>query len=164
MANICEVDMKICGKKENVEAFLNALEQKSDIWIGRGVSIQAGRNNFDEYDDSIQILGSCKWSLESALVKNAYEMKKGSSFVDVTAKEILTIEEACKRFHVVCEAFTEEPGCCFAEHFIYENGTGEWNVCEYKEEYDEENDKYITTGGFQHDFQINAPEEEEIEL
>lgn len=160
MANYCEVDMRICGEKENVEKFIDALTLKGNTYIGRGINIHIGsEGEFDEEDNSIQILGQCKWSLESSLVTKVREIRLSNP-----EKEVLTIEEACKKFHVNCEAFTEEPGCCFAEHFIYEFGEGEWDVCHYSEDYDEKKGEYVANGGFYHDFQISAPEDEEIEL
>ena len=72
MANICIFEMLLKGKESNMKKFYEALAQKKDIWIGRGAGIYISSQD----SDSIFIEGSCKWSIQSALIDNALSMRK----------------------------------------------------------------------------------------
>lgn len=126
MANICEFSMQVNGEHKNIEKFYEALTQKNDIWMWRGAEADIA------YEDEAKrafIDGYCKWSICAALIKNALSMKEQketgerywSGIDDV--KEFLTLFEACKKYHVNMEVFSEELGERFQEHYKYENGT-----------------------------------------
>jgi hypothetical protein len=94
----------------------------------------------------------------------------GDNF-DVNAIKFVTLFEACEMFNVDMEVYSEEPGCCFQEHYLVINGDvlvdecEEWNEYwlddyETKEEAEEElgivitneewesGDSFISRGGF----------------
>ena len=39
MANICDFCMMVKGKKESIEQFINMMEQKGNVYMGRGAVI-----------------------------------------------------------------------------------------------------------------------------
>lgn len=36
MANICDFSMVVRGKRENIEQFIDMMQHKGTIWMGRG--------------------------------------------------------------------------------------------------------------------------------
>ena len=179
MANICSFSMRVRGNKDNIEKFYNALIQNGMIYMGRGADASI------EYDDedTANIDGWCKWSVTSALINNAISMREEPNTwafdVDPSLLEFITLEEACQRWNVDMEVYSEESGCCFQEHILIIDGETivdecvEWNeYCldsfETREEAEDElgieitdedweNNRYdfISTGGFENwDFEF----------
>ena len=138
MANICSVEMKIVGKRPNIELFISALEQKNKVYMGRGLYITD--LEFDDEAGCAILSGDCKWSIQSALIECAIRMRENPSirlFKEVEdPKELtfLTLDEACGMYNVSVEAFSTEPGCQFSEHYIVTpSGIEENETCEYIE-------------------------------
>lgn len=174
MANICDFSMRVKGKHEDIEKFYNAMMQNGNVYMGRGADAEI---IYDDDDNAADISGWCKWSVSSAMIDNAISMRNepdrwyfGDNF---NANEIkfVTLIEACEMFNVDMEVFSEEPGCCFQEHYLVVNGDvlidecTEWNeYCiedyETKEEAEAElgivitdeewnsGDSFIGRGGF----------------
>jgi len=150
MANTCFVEMTLRGELENINKLIDALEQKDNVYIGRGMS-SIDRNEINER--TVRISGECKWSMISALFDNARSMKEqketGNGYwyfpEGIQNIEFLTLFDACKKYHVNIEAYSEEYGMCFHEHFVYENGK-EIADCVEAYEYSIENliDEYQT--------------------
>lgn len=159
MANICSFEMMVCGEKENIRQFLDAMNQKGSFCMGRGAYFSFGfrpdiidatlDTNYDEDSKSITVFGNCKWSIHAALIDDAISMKKQketeevlwdnrNGFID--NHEFLTLFEACERFHVNMEVFSKESDCQFAEHLLYQDGeiTDEYEA--YAEAYYDEED------------------------
>lgn len=153
MANLCSFSMMVKGKKENMEKFTNALLQKGDIWMGRGATADI---DWDWDEDTIVINGWCKWSIQSALIRNAVSMEKQRTsgignwyFEDIKdVKEVISLWQACEKFNVNMEVFSEESGCCFSEHLKYENGNITNDTTDYNEEYNEESGEWESYGGY----------------
>lgn len=122
MANMCDFVMRVRGKRENIEEFYNALIQNGKIYMGRGAEAEI---NYED-GNTAQIKGWCKWSVVSALIDNAISMRtepnRWSFDEDVSELEFITLIEACKKWNVDMEVYSEEPGCCFQEHFIVIDG------------------------------------------
>ena len=161
MANLCDFSMLVKGKKENIEKFYSALTQKTcEAWMGRGADAEI---NYDD-DENALISGYCKWSISSSLIDDAVSMEKqrttgkGRWYWEDEIKNVklfITLYEACERYNVNMEVFSEEPGCCFAEHYKYENGNIEEEIREFHEEYDEETGDYLgSNGGYERDFDL----------
>ncbi len=150
MANLCNFEMKIVGERKNIESFIGAMQQAGDVFMGRGAQL----DTIDYYDEDgyAKVIGVCKWSLEAALTLNAIDMRenprnwgdfkkdKDGNFVLFHFDEIdvtfVTLEEACKKFDVTIEAFSSEPGCCIAEHYIVTpEGTKVHHFSDYFEYY-----------------------------
>ena len=181
MANICSFSMCVKGKKENIEAFYNAMIQNGKIYMGRGADAEI---QYEDEENKAFIDGNCKWSVQSALVSNAIDMRNNPSAwywgdgVDPKELEFITLFEACKKWNLDMEVYSEECGCCFQEHYVVVNGDTICDECvdyyeywldeyETKEEAEEElgieitdeewnnNDGYINRGGFENwDFEI----------
>lgn len=171
MANICSFNMKVIGKHEDIEKFYNAMSQNGKIYMGRGAAAE-----ISYHDDCAFIDGWCKWSVISALIHNAQSMRTeperwhwGNG--DPSELEFITIVEATEKWNLVVEVYSEECGCCFQEHYVFDNGDILVDECvdyyehwieEYstKEEAEEElgifistkeweeNEGYIIRGGF----------------
>ena len=181
MANICSFSMFVRGEVENIKSFYNAMCQNGNIYMGRGAEAEI---NIDEEDKSAHIDGWCKWSVQSAMVDNAISMRSNPNMwywgegVDATKLEFITLFEACEKWNIDMEVYSEECGCCFQEHYVVVNGDlicdecVEWNeycLDDYSSKEDAEDDWgieitdeewnsgecYISRGGFESwDFEI----------
>ena len=137
MANLCSFSIKVKGEHEKIEHFYNALQQKGNVWLGRGASADL------EFEDKniAKIYGFCKWSIYSALVDNARSMREHPerwSFGDRGDSRdltFITLDEASKMWNLEIEIYSEESGCCFQEHYLLNNGTFEIDECVRWEEY-----------------------------
>ena len=180
MANLCSFLMKVRGHKDDIEKFCKAIQQEGNIWMGRGAEVDI---EFED-DDLVCLRGTCKWSIQSALIDNAISMRTNPNRwhwgdgVDREHLEFITLYEACERWRLVMEVYSEECGCQFQEHFICDKGDDICHDCVSWEEYwlddyetkeeaeedldvkftDEEwenRDDRITRGGFENwDFEI----------
>lgn len=121
MANICSFSMKVKGKKEDIEKFCSALEQKNGIYMGRGATI----NSKTVFDDFAIINGDTKWSIWASLIHDAQHMKEHPdhwAWLNDKPTEIFSIEEATKLYNVSAEVYSEECGNQFQEHYIFKDG------------------------------------------
>ena len=123
MANLCSFSMKVKGNKSDIEQFYNAMMQNGKIYMGRGAEA-----SIDWDGDNVALIdGCCKWSVHSAMVSNAISMRndpKGWYWGDVNYEELefITLFEACQRWNLVMEVYSEESGCEFQEHYICDKG------------------------------------------
>lgn len=136
MANLCSFLMKVRGEKEDIEQFHKALNQQGDIWMGRGAETDL---TFED-DGSAFMSGWCKWSIISSLVDNAISMRTEPNLWafsrDDKNLEFITLFEACEKWNLVMEVYSEEPGCEFQEHYICDKGRVICDECVNWEEYD----------------------------
>ena len=170
MANLCSFSMLVKGKHDDIEKFYRAMRQKGYIWMGRGADAEIDYDdNFDlEGHDRATIDGWCKWSIRSALYDNAISMRREperwffGNDVNSVELEFITFVEASEKWNLEVEIFSEEPGCCFQEHYIVRNGIKEvaecveWNehflgYYETKEEAEEELEMQITDEEWEND-------------
>ena len=106
MANFCEFDMRVVGKRENINELISLLNYE-----GTGEIDGFGRiyelNVTNEYDEdglsSADLSGDCAWSIYSGLIEDG-------------------LLNETKRLHLVLEAYSREPGMGFAEHYIISGG------------------------------------------
>ena len=181
MANICDFSMVVKGKKENIEKFINMMEQKGNVWMGRGAMVN--RIDIEEFENGnyrCQIDGETKWSVISSMVDNAISMRtepeKWYWGEDKSKLSFVTLYEACEQLELDMEVYSEEPGCEFQEHYLFVDGNLVTDECvdyieyyldeyETKEESEEEleikitddewNDGVVVRGGFDSwDFEI----------
>lgn len=139
MANICSFSMYVKGNAEDIVSFYNAMCQNGNVYMGRGAEAEL---NLDAEDNSAMIDGWCKWSIQSSLIDNAISMRTnperwwfGDGF-DVSKIEFITLPEACKKWNLEMEVYSEEPGCCFQEHYMFTNGEDWLDECvDYYEYY-----------------------------
>lgn len=121
MADIREFIMQVEGKAEDIAQFYAALTQSGDIYIGRGALADI---NYITPEKAI-INGCCKWSLQSALFDDALTMKKqkegcSREWSDIdNVREILTLYEACEKYHVSMEVSAKAYTSLKPEGFKY---------------------------------------------
>ncbi|MBQ8248101.1 MAG: hypothetical protein IJZ42_13315 [Lachnospiraceae bacterium] len=124
MANICNFSIKVKGTPENIEHFYNALTQTGDTWMGRGAVIDDPLEI--EEDGTASVSGWCSWSIQSSLIDNAISMRKQPENWAYEqgdeGREFITLFEACERWNLVAEVYSEEPGLQFQEHYICDRG------------------------------------------
>jgi len=136
MANVCSFSMALKGDSQGIQAFINAMEQQNGVYMGRGAEIHEVMFG----DGRVVLSGSCKWSVVSAMHSNAVSMREEPqmwSFTRGVPEELLTFEEACKKYAVSMEVYSSESGIGFQEHYLC-NTDGERIVDEcvdYSEEY-----------------------------
>lgn len=186
MANLCSFLMRVRGSMGDIEQFYNAMMQNGTIYMGRGAEA-----SLDWEDDNVAMInGCCKWSVQSAMVDNAISMRTNpdrwywGDGKSSEGLEFITLFEACKKWNIVMEVYSEECGCEFQEHYICDKGDVICNECvewheydlydyETKEEAEEDydtkftdeewanKDERVTRGGFENwDFEI----QEEMEI
>ena len=163
MANICNFSMIVKGKKENIKQFIDMMEQKGTVWMGRGAVVYS--TDIEEVENEkyrYQIDGDTKWSVYSSMIRNAISMRTEPNKwgfgegVDKTKLSFVTLFEACKQLELDMEVYSEECGCCFQEHYLFIDGELVADECvEYVEKYNEETEEYESSGGFDNwDFKI----------
>lgn len=139
MANLCDYDMRIVGKKKNIQKFINALTQTGTIWMGRGAEANVTYEDTDGNDCVATVFGYCKWSIVSSLIDNAKSMRKTpenwSFGSDDKVLTFITLDEASKIYNVDVEVYSEEPGCEFQEHYLIQKGKFIKDECVHYEEY-----------------------------
>lgn len=182
MANICDFQMYVRGNHADIQKFYDAMCQKGTIYMGRGAEADIEFQN----ENKAIITGWCKWSVRSAMVTNAESMsaQPGQWYwgegINANDLEFITLFEACKKWHLDMEVYSEESGCCFQEHFVVIDGElvceecVEWNeywIEDYETKEEAEADLkititdeeweigsaagYFTRGGFENwDFEI----------
>lgn len=142
MPNLCCFEMRIRGKKEDCLKFLQKdnYEEENHFW--RFFNFDSIEELGDNEDYEIGIVGSCAWSLE-VCCRNSHPVDYNNEYGN--KKDLFA--ENTKNFNLVMEVFSNESGCCFAEHYIYNKGKcklcdevhyfeGYWD----KEEYPTHND------------------------
>mgnify|MGYP003296935919 CR=1 FL=1 len=153
MANICSFSMYVKGNNDDIQSFYNAMCQNGKFYMGRGadaeIVIDEGCANID---------GWCKWSVQSALIDNAISMRTnpgmwyfGDDF-DASQVEFITLFEACKKWNLDMEVYSEECGCEFQEHYMFVDGKLIIDECVEWHEY------YLG------DFDTKEEAEEELEI
>ena len=166
MANLCDFDMRIQGKKGNIRKFCDALQQNGNTWIGRGSEGVISYDDGSAKDDEIvgaTFNGWCKWSVQSALIGCALQMRNNPEKWNFTEEEratlhIMTLLEASKQYSLDIEVFSREPGCSFSEHMLIRQG--EIEIDEVTEYYEYFLDEYETKEQAEEEYGISITDEE----
>lgn len=111
MANYCDFVMKIVGKEEDCNKFVEKLrnyEEPNHFWRIFEATVYDRENDGDK--TSLYVDGYCAWSLESCCRASGY-----SNGVD-----LLEVNTADLRLKL--EAYSRELGIGFEEHYIYDKG------------------------------------------
>lgn len=165
MGNLCSFTMKIKGNPENIKTFHNYLTQNGPVWMGRGAESEYDTEQLDEVmketennNFELYLGGSVKNSIADALISDAIEMRTTPnrwSLKNESDLSFITLFEACEQLNLDMEVFSEEPGCCFAEHILFKDKkvvTKE--MIPFTETWSEEKEDYIRTGGYDIVFEI----------
>jgi hypothetical protein len=158
--------MCVVGKKEKVEEFIKVM--KADYDYGNMVfsydrhMFRVFEAEYDEveerYNDMYQVIinGYCAWSVATCMLEGGYyhdiKQRYPSGFRGTT----LLIES--KKLNLDIEVYSEEPGCCFQEHYIIIKGD---LVCDECVEWSEIwIDDYETKEEAESDLEIEITDEE----
>ena len=87
MANICGFSMRVRGKKDDIEKFHNAMQQKGNVYMGRGSDADIEYEDEDGYSVG-WIQGWCKWSVQSAMIDNAISMRTEPNTLNLALKDL----------------------------------------------------------------------------
>ncbi len=145
MANLCGFIARVKGDKANVKKFIDAMEQKNGVWLGRGAETSICDDDdfndmWNDKDSSIEFDGTCKNGVENAMIDCALSMRKqaqtGKGMWGDLEKgtEYYTLFEYARKLGIEFEMYSTENGCSFAEHIAYTNELGEVNETTYYNE------------------------------
>ena len=147
MANNCFYTIKILGKKDNCQEFVERLEsyhKPNHFWRFFDVDVYDEESVGDL--TAMYISGDCAWSLESCCRASGY-----SGGVDLFA---VNTEE----LSLSLEAYSREIGMLFEEHYIYKNGACITDDCRDIDVFWWDRDEYPTYGDFKKDYPDAPPE------
>ncbi len=179
MPNLCDYEIKVQGKEEDVKEFVKIL--KADYYIDEN-GVDSCERHFwrvfeaDVIDEGMEngiyynlVAGYCAWSVYSCMAEGTFTYNDDNPNCGGTS-----LQKESERLHLIIEVFSEECGCAFMEHFVYKNGETlvydcvEWNeyptedfdtVEEMNDEYgttftqeEFENNNFLSTGGMKWNF------------
>ena len=132
MANLCNFIARVKGDKANVKKFIDGMEKKNGVWLGRGAELSIVddddfNDTWNDRDSSIEFSGFCSWSIENSMVNNALSMREQAETGEgnwgdlVEGTEYYTLFEYARKLGVEFEMYSNENGCSFAEHIAYTN-------------------------------------------
>lgn len=112
MANNCLFDWKIVGKEENVDELISMMKWEGKFeydGLGRIYELEC-TDKSDNGDETVSAYGygDCAWSVLTAM--RDYGGRAPS------------LESETGRLELKIEIYSSEPGCCFQEHVIIDNG------------------------------------------
>ena len=152
MANNCFYAMKIVGKKENCDRWVELMENydlENHFWHMFNVDVYEEETTTDG-DTVMYLNGDCAFSIESCCRASGY-----SEGVDLLAVN-------SKALNLIVEIWTEEYGIGFQEHYVYKNGECLVDACEEAQEWFWNGDEYPTYEDFKN-VHPDAPDEDEFD-
>lgn len=117
MANNCYFDMKIKGGKENCFKFFKKMESYDEENHFYRINPEIYDEGFEDGEYHLCINGDCAWSIETCCRASGYA--NGKDLFEINTHDL----------GLKLEVFSEEPGCDFQEHYVYENGHCLENEC-----------------------------------
>ena len=132
VANNCFYDMKVVGKKENVDELIRILLYKNEnLYMYRIFSADVYEEWYSDGKYYVVLCGDVAWSVISTMLKDITSNKSN----------LTNLQSETKRLTLSVEIFSSEPGMCFQEHFILSNGEIKVDECvDYTECYFDEMD------------------------
>ena len=144
MPNICSYEMKVIGIKENLDKFVEVLQ--NDYHIGdkdnklhmyrvfEAEMFDEEQLSNDKYEYSIY--GTCAWSVASCMTDSA-----ASYYADYHKKDVnaTCLRHLSDDLNLMIEVYSTEEGMGFQEHFFFDKGNVTINECYsvYAENFDE---------------------------
>ena len=181
MPNICDYSMKVIGREEDVNEFIEIMQNDYDCTPNEPRHFWRVFEAYEDYRDdlwngmvSVQLSGDCAWSVHTCMTEGGYQRDHMSDGTNGT-----TLRAESERLNLVIEVFSEECGMGFMEHYLYAFGKEIFDICvdyhEYylenfdsveefneelnlnwtQEEFDNYEDDRYTEGGLEWDFSIN---------
>lgn len=174
MPNYCSYGMVIKGRKEDREKLVDYLKADYSYDYNHDTKSYTFKECTEEKhfcrvfevwpteedDERTYVSGDCAWSVKSCMFAGAFTYY--NDLKDAVNSKCTNMVEATKELDLVVEIYSEEPGCCFMEHYIVDKGIIEVEECvEWNELYDEEGDpiydergEHMSEGGLDWDFTI----------
>ena len=153
MPNICDFDMLVEGKKKDVDTFIKWLEAdyhyflddngvpklecSSDYHFYRVFDVYYDKSNAKDDEVIRQVIsGDCAWSVTVCMLRNCgslyYKRTDDDEFKDI--RKDIDLVESSWLLNLKIEVYSKEPGMCFAEHYLIDNGKMIIDDCtEYQE-------------------------------
>jgi len=157
MANICEFTLRIRGKGKDLKKFAEYLcadyrianngspaRCSKDHHIGYRIFDVWGQDELlfaeDEEILTAELYCDCAWSMYSCLMTGEHTYISENEDKD---PYVWSIEKASENLHIELEAYSSEPGMCFAEHIYIKDGKKIIDDCvDYEEIYVEDYESY----------------------
>ena len=134
MANNCFYQMKVQGKVESVDEFIKIIQadynysdenkQVPERHLWRVFEACVDDEYIDDGIKTVMISGDCAWSVYSCMCDGACTYQSQNPDRNGT-----TLKAESDRLNLAIEVYSEEPGCCFMEHFVFINGKQLINEC-----------------------------------
>lgn len=158
MPNLCDFSLKVKGHPKDLEIIKSifladySYKDKALDYCTAPYHLFRTWVHDDVKDESVEgsylsIYGDCAWSVFSCMFEGSstyynmfsdYENFKGGTLIKLS-----------KDYQVDIEVYSSECGMCFQEHYVIKNGKLlVEDVVEWFEEYNEDLDEYVSTGGF----------------
>lgn len=150
MANNCFYTMKIKGSKKNCYKWLDKMrnhEEENHFWRIFNADPYEEFGTDEEY--VMYIDGDCAWSLASCCLEGGY-----------SNKDLFALHT--KELNLEMEAYSEECGLEFAEHYLYRNGVCILDECIHYHEVYWDKDIHPTYAEFKKEHPDAPPEDELI--
>lgn len=120
MANLCCYELYARGTKEGIEKLHQMLSHKEKPYVVNSMycsDLYAGEIRENGDGTYSQVFSSAtRWSVAGAMLDEERD-----------SEEYCTLQTAAKLTETVLELYSEEPGCCFAEH-VEINPDGEYTI------------------------------------
>ena len=116
MPNLCDYDMRVEGKKDNVEKLLRIMKYEEPIHMYRIFSAEiydSKRKSEDVY--VVSICGDCAWSVYVCMLE-------GNSCYYQGEPDGTSLLQLTKELNLKIEIFSSEPGIGFQEHYFIDKG------------------------------------------
>ena len=169
MPNYCNYSMCVKCTKENVEEFVKVIKADYDynnmqFTYHRHMFrvFEAECNEIEEIDCGVYrtiINGYCAWSVATCMLEDGYYRDNRKKF-GINSRGTTLIKES-DMLNLEIEVFSEECGCCFQEHYVFDNGEVLCDDCVDYEEY--WFDDYETKEEAEEELEIDITDEEWVE-
>lgn len=169
MPNYCDYEMRVVGKKENVEEFTKVMTANYDYYkmefsydrhMG-GRVFEANTWAFEKMDNDVwaaMIDGYCAWSVHSCMFDGGHTYYNDLKSIYKEKCRSTTIPIEAERLDLGVEVFSKECGMGFQEHYIVRKGEITTDECvDYIEYYVEE---YNTKEEAEKELEIEISDEE----
>jgi len=154
MPNYCNYNMKVTGRKPDVNRFLSILKYEDKEYALSRI-FEADKYKSTRYKNtefvSSYITGYCAWSCSSTMLDGlgSYYATYGN-FQNDGAPRRSHLKELTKLLDIVVELYSDESGMCFQEHILVSRGDIIIDDCvDWTDSYEDEDGNYIeATGGY----------------
>ena len=119
MPNYCYYEMRVRGKRENIEEFVKVMtdyERPKHFW-----RVFSAYTDYDEPDENglttAMISGDCAWSVHCCMCIGPCTYAG-----DADEEYRTSLQDESKRLQLEIEVYSDEPGMAFQEHYHYDKG------------------------------------------